>query len=97
MNTPKYKLTEEQYNALVQEGVILSLNPADTGGDINKAVQNTQNSARQAGVDLNKASIQIPAKPSNESRYITKEKLDENRTKFLKRNSIVCNVSDFIK
>lgn len=93
----KFKITEEQYNKCLAENITLNADVDAAGGDVKKAVDTTKQEAQKNGVDLNKATIQIPGKSIGEGRIITKKKLMENRLKVLKRNSTLFNVSDFIK
>lgn len=92
------RITEEQYNSLVKEGVTLTADVAATNGDVNRAIDNTRKEAQKNGVDLNKANIQLPANAGMaEGRLITKQTLIENRLKVLKEHSKLYSLNDFIK
>ena len=93
----KFKITEEQYNKCLAEGITLNADVDAAGGDIKKAVDNTKQEAQKNGIDLNKATIQIPGNETNESKLITKQTLIENRLKVLKEHSTLYRFEDFIK
>ena len=92
-----FKITEEQYNKLMAEDVTLNADVAATNGDVKKAVDNTRQEAQKNGIDLNKATIQIPGNVANENKLITKKTLIENRLKVLKEHSTLYRFEDFIK
>lgn len=105
----KFKITEEQYNQMLGEGV--SINGAtDTSGkaDIAKTAQ----SMSQSGVDPNKVNVvfsgnsmtsggDTSSEPSttsvSEHRIVTKKELQENRLRYLKENSELFTFNNFMK
>lgn len=93
------KLTEEQYNFALSEGITLKADVQSANGDINKAVDNTKQQAIKNGVNLNNATIEIDGKDTNESfKYysigdIKRKILHEQKEKYSK----LMNVTDFIK
>jgi hypothetical protein len=95
----RIKITEEQYHFLVNEGITLQADPSTTGGDEVKAINNTRDKAKAAGVDLKKATITVPgSKPgAMESKIINRDSIQESRLNELKKNSKVYSVDDFIK
>ena len=90
----KIKITEEQYNMALKEGVTLTADLDAAGGDANKAIETTKQEAQKNGIDINKANIQIPA---NEGKIITKKRLMNNRERLIKENSDLFSLDDFIK
>lgn len=92
--TKKIKISKQQYEQALSEGVTLSANVDAYNGDVKQAVEKTKQNAKENGVDLSDAVIQLPA--SNENRIITKKELQENRLKVLKENSKLFSVKDFI-
>lgn len=96
--TKKIKISEEQYNRALEEGVTLNADVAAANGDVKKAIDTTRQEAQRNGVDLKNATIQIPGNTNqNENKIITKKELIENRLKVLKQYSTLYNISDFIK
>lgn len=93
----KLVISEEQYNMALKEGVTLNADVAAAGGDVKKAVDTAKQEGTKNGVDMNNAKIQINARDTNESKFIKKSKLQENRLAALKRNSDVYTVRDFMK
>ena len=91
----KFKITEEQYNMLMNEELHLKADPTTTGGNVNAAVQKTKQEAQKNNVNLDNATIEIPA--TSESKIITVKELRENRLKVLKENSQYFTLNDFIK
>lgn len=91
----KFKITEEQRQYAIKEGLTLNADVDAAGGDVRKAVETTKQQAQKSGVDPKKATIQIP--PSNESRIITKKQMMENRLKKFKSNSDYFTVNEFMK
>lgn len=91
----KIKITEEQRQYALKEGITLNADVDAAGGDVKKAVDTTKQQAQKSGVDIKKATIQIP--PSNESRVITKREMMESRLKKLKQNSDYYQVREFMK
>lgn len=92
----KLKITEEQYNHALKEGVTLTADLDAANGDVKKAVEQTKQTAQKSGVDLKKATIQMPADTS-EGKLITKKQLTENRLKALKECSMLYHFDEFIK
>lgn len=92
----KIKITEEQYKMLMKEDVRLQADVAAAGGDVNKAVQTTKQQAQKDNVNLEKATIEVPAS-TVESKMISIKELRENRKKVLKENSKCYSLNDFIK
>lgn len=94
----KYKITEEQYNIALKEGVALKADVAAANGDIKKAVETSKQEAMKSGVNLDNATIEIDAKDTNESRLVTiGELLREYKMKKRNQNSIVMPIQEFIK
>jgi len=95
----RIKITEEQYYFLVNEDIKLQADPSTTGGDEKKAIDDTRDKAKAAGVDLRKAEITVPgSKPgAMESKIINRDSIQESRLNELKKNSKVYSVDDFIK
>ena len=97
----KIKITEEQRNKLIKEGVTLNADVSAAGGDVKKAVDTTKQQARKNGVNLNNASIEISGSSlqnENKGRLITKKELMENKLRYLKENySTLYTLKDFVK
>lgn len=91
----KIKITEEQRQYALKEGIVLNADVDAAGGDVKKAVDTTKQQAQKSGVDMNKATIQIP--PTNESRVITKKQIYENRLNMIKENSDFYKLDEFMK
>lgn len=91
----KIKITEEQRQYALKEGITLNADVDAAGGDVKKAVDTTKQQAQKSGVDVKKVTIQIP--PSNESRIITKKQMMENRLRKFKQNSDYYQVNEFVK
>jgi len=89
------KITEEQRRYALQEGITLNADVDAAGGDVKKAVDTTKQQAQKSGVDLKKATIQIP--PSNEGKVITKKDLIESRLKKFQKHSEYYKLSEFVK
>lgn len=92
----KFKISEEQYNKLIDEGITLNADVSATNGNITQAVNNTRQAAKESGVNLDNATIQVPGNPT-EGKVIPMKKLVENRLKVLKKHSTYYSFSDFIK
>lgn len=90
----RFKLTEEQYNILKENGVTLTADLNATNGNVEQAVANTKKNASDNGINPNKVNIQIPA---SESKIITKKTIYENRLKSLKETSKIYTIKDFMK
>lgn len=93
----RFKISKEQYEHALSEGITLNADVDACNGDVNQAVQKTKQNAKESGVDLSQATINVPAQSSNESKLITKKQLQENRLKVLKSNSKLFSVRDFVK
>lgn len=91
----KIKITEEQYNTAIAEGVKLSADVSAANGDVAKAVDTAKSQAQKSGVNLSDATIEIPA--TTESRLFTIKQLKEARLKNMKKNSEYYSVDEFIK
>lgn len=91
----KIKITEEQYNAALAEGVTLTADLDAANGNVAKAVDTARNQARKSGINLDNVRIEVPAK--TESKIKLKKQLDEERLNKMKRDSIYYTVDDFIK
>jgi hypothetical protein len=92
-----FVLSEEQYNAMVKEGLL-----TDTqNGQPQVTVQSTGNPVQDATTAVNTAknagisSAQITG--LKEGRIITKRELKENRLKKLRENSELISVKDLFK
>lgn len=92
----KIKITEEQYNKLIDEEITLNADVSAANGNVAQAIDKTRKEAQEGGVDLSKAKIQVPGNP-NESKIISMKQLVENRIKVLKQNSTLYSIKDFIK
>lgn len=95
----RVKITEEQYRMAMNEGVKLQADPSTTGGDEAKAIKDTRDQAVAAGVKLDNATIELPAKKKGfgESSIIKKDTIKESHLRELKKNSKVYSVDDFLK
>lgn len=93
----KIVITEEQYNMLMQEDVSLKADVAAANGDVNKAIQTTKQEAQKNGVNMDKATIEVPASQVGESRVVSIKELRENRLRLLRENSQYLTLNDFFK
>ncbi|MCD8207927.1 MAG: hypothetical protein LUD72_08335 [Bacteroidales bacterium] len=93
---PTFLITEEQYDMAIKEGIVLNADLAAANGDVNKAVTTTRQQAQQSGVNLDDASIQLPAS-TTESVLITKDQLKEARRKALYAKSKLYTAEEFNK
>lgn len=91
----KIKITEEQKQYAIKEGLTLTADVDAAGGDVKKAVDNTKKQAQDSGVDPKKTTIQIPPE-ANEGKFISKKAMTENRLKRLKRNSDFYSLKEFV-
>ena len=101
----KFVLTEEQYNALVKEGitpgqpttrtVVDGNGNKNVGPAVNQAVQNNPNTdtIEVTNFGNNKNNSQGSTSVF-ESRLITKKELKENRLKKLRENSEIISIKD---
>ena len=96
----KVKITEEQRNMLIKEGLTLNADVSAAGGDVKKAIDTTKQQAKKNGVNLNNASIEISGSSlqnEDKNRIITKKQLMENKLRYLKEHcSTLYNLKDFV-
>ena len=91
----RFKITEEQYNAAIAEGITLTADINATNGDVARAVDIAKNQAVKSGVDLSKAKIEIPA--TNETKMKANRQVAERKFRLAKENAKYYTVRDFIK
>lgn len=91
-----FKISEDQYKRALSEGITLNADVEACNGDVKQAIDKTKQNAKNNGIDLNKANIQVPAQSQNEGKIITKRQLQENRLKVLKENSDLYSLNDFL-
>lgn len=105
--TKKIRISEAQYKQILKEGVALTIQgETDSTGkaDTAKTAQVINNS----GVDPKKTKVQFngqemsggdstTATVMEESRLITKKELQTNRLRYLKENSEVLSLNNFMK
>ena len=101
----RFKITEAQRDALLAEGVTIQGETDSVGkADTNKTAQAISNS----GIDPKKVKVEfngvaISGGNSNgttsvaESRMVTKKQLQANRLRYLKENSEVLSLNNFMK
>ena len=92
----KLKITEEQAQMLMAEGITLTADVAATNGNLSQAVANTKQQARNSGINLDDANIQIKASDTNESRIVDMKNLRENRIRALRAKGQSYTVRDFL-
>lgn len=92
----RFKITEEQYNYALSEGITLNADVAATNGDVKRAVDNTTRDAQKQGVNMDNANIQIKGSDMMEGKIVYKKQLNENRLKVLKEYSTLYTTDDFI-
>lgn len=90
------KISEAQYKKALSEGITLNADVDACNGDVKQAIDKTKQNAKNNGVDLSNANIQIPAQSQNEGKIITKKQLQENRLRVLKENSELYSLNDFL-
>lgn len=94
----RVKITEEQYNIALKEGLMLKADVSGANGDIRQAVQNSKQQAVQNGVNLDNATIAIDANDVNESYTMT---VGEWKRKMLRedkeKHSELMSISEFKK
>lgn len=93
----KIVITEEQYNMLMKEDISIKADVAAANGDVNKAVQTAKQEARKNNVNLNNASIEIPASQVGESKIFTMKQLRKQRLHMLRENSQYFTLNEFFK
>lgn len=101
----KFKITEAQRDALLSEGVAIQGETDSTGkADTNKTAQ----AMASSGIDPKKVKVEfngvaISGGNANgttsvaESRMVTKKQLQANRLRYLKENSEVLSLNNFMK
>lgn len=104
----RFKISEEQYNQMLAEGVAIQGATDSTGkADINKTAQ----SMSASGIDPKKVKVEFSgasmtsgggdtsaiAPTVTEHRIITKRELQANRLKYLKEHSELMSFNNFIK
>ena len=102
----KFKITEEQREMLLKEGITIQGETDQSGrADVSKTAQAISNS----GVDSKKVNVQFPGTSMtggtnsttqtvvSEHKLITKSQLMENRLRYLRENSEVMSFDNFIK
>lgn len=100
----RFKITEAQYNQMVDEGVTIQ-GETDASGkaDISKTAQSMSTSGidpKNVNVTFNGSSMTSGGDSTTnvtEHRVITKKELKENRLRYLKENSEVLSFNNFIK
>lgn len=93
----KYKITEEQKKALMQEGVQINANPSEHNNDVGAAVKQAANDAKSNGVKMDDAQIVVNGEEAvSEGRIITKRQLSEARLRYLKNESKVYSFANFL-
>lgn len=90
----KIRITEEQYNMAIREGVTINADLDAANGDPKKAFDTAKANAEKEGLKSGEYNVEFPN--VQESKLITKKQLQENRLKALKENSQVYSVKDFI-
>ena len=91
----KIRITEEQYNMALKEGVTINADLSASNNDPKVAFDNAKTEAEKNGLKGGQYNIQFPN--VSETKIITKKELQESRLKALKENSEVYSVKDFIK
>ena len=101
----KFKITEAQRDALLAEGVTIQGETDSVGkADTNKTAQAISNS----GIDPKKVNVELSGtamtggNPNGqtsmrEHRIITKKQLQANRLRYLKENSEILSLNNFMK
>lgn len=83
-----FKITEEQYNRAIQEGLELSADVAATNGNVQQAVTNTIQQANKAGVDKKDVNINIKGSDLHESKKRTLSRTSTPSAFFSKKDFI---------
>lgn len=99
----KFKITESQYNQMLDEGVAIQGQTDSTGkADTSKTAQEMSNS----GIDPKKVTVEFNGTAMNgggssstisEHRLVTKKELQSNRLRYLKENSEIMSFNNFMK
>ena len=92
----QFKITEEQRDFLIKEGVVLNADVAAANGNVNQAIRTTKDQARKDNVNLNNAKIQLSASDTNEGRTYTVKELRESRLKKFMQCGEHYTVKDFM-
>lgn len=92
----KIVLSQKQYDKALAEGITLNADVAAAGGDERKAIETTRQQARQSGVNMDNATIQVPGKGYNESRIIKMSEIREAKRKHLRENSDLYTTAEFM-
>jgi hypothetical protein len=90
----KIRITEEQYNMALREGVTINADLSASNDDPKKAFDTAKTEAEKQGLKPGGYNIQFPS--VNENKFLTKKELQESRLKKLKKNSELYTVKDFI-
>lgn len=92
------RITEEQARMLRAEGITLNADVAATNGNVDQAVRNTRQQAKDSGVDLKDVTIQVPGSDTNESQsgIIPMKKVCEARFDAFRRHAQKYTVRDFM-
>lgn len=91
-----FKITEEQRQILMKEGIVLNADVAAANGNIDQAVRTTKDQARKDNVNLDNAKIQFNASDTNEGKTYTIKELREARIKKLMERGTKYTVKDFM-
>ena len=89
----RFKITEEQRQYALKEGITITADMNAANGDVKKAVDDVRANAEKSGINPNKVNVQIPA---NESKVYTVRELTEQRLMASKANSQVYSIRDFL-
>lgn len=89
----RFKITEEQRQYALKEGITITADMNAANGDVKKAVDDVRTNAEKSGINPNKVNVQIPA---NESKVYTVRELTEQRLMASKINSQVYSIRDFL-
>ena len=90
----KIRITEEQYNMALKEGVTINADLSGSNNDPKQAFNTAKTQAEKQGLKSGEYNIQFAN--VQENKLFTKKQLQENRLKELKKNSEVYSVKDFI-
>lgn len=89
----KLKITEEQYQKAIAEGIQLYANVDAENGNVAQAVDKTRQDAQRSGLDPKEVDVVIPS----ESKVIGANQLMEARRRYLEKNSTLYSAEDFFK
>lgn len=78
------KISEDQYRKALSEGITLNADVEACNGDVKQAIDKTKQNAKNNGIDLSKANIQVPAQSQNEGKIITKKTITRKSFKSIK-------------